>query len=64
MVGTLKYNSVAIAIGSMAYKYQEVDLAQIQHEFESKPNFLLKIIPHVNGEDVKISLNLTRFRPN
>jgi acetoacetate decarboxylase len=32
----------------MGYKHREADLAQVRDSLE-KPNFLLKIIPHVDG---------------
>lgn len=54
MVGSLKYNSVDIAIGSMGFKYNPLDREKIKKEFETKPNFLLKIIPHANGRDTSL----------
>ncbi|MBV8603160.1 MAG: acetoacetate decarboxylase [Pelomonas sp.] len=48
LVGTLDYGPVRVATGTMGYKHRELDLA---HETArlAGPNFLLKIIPHVDG---------------
>lgn len=54
LLGNLKYNSVEIAIGTMGYKYQELDKQKIQHDLISKNIYLLKIIPHPNGKDASI----------
>ena len=48
LVGTLNYGSVRIATGTMGYKHRTLDLA-IEAERLSAPNFLLKVIPHVDG---------------
>ena len=48
LVGTLDYGPVRIATGTMGYKHREADLAQVKASLEA-PNFLLKIIPHVDG---------------
>jgi acetoacetate decarboxylase len=48
LVGTLDYGPVRVATGTMAYKHKQVDLATIKATL-SAPNFLLKIIPHVDG---------------
>jgi acetoacetate decarboxylase len=48
LVGTLDYGPLRIATGTMGYKYRDADLAHIQASLE-EPNFLLKIIPHVDG---------------
>ncbi len=48
LVGTLDYGPVRVATGTMGYKHQEADLAQVRGSLEA-PNFLLKIIPHVDG---------------
>src|SRR6202030_818666 len=37
-----------VATGTMGYKHREVNLAQVKASLEA-PNFLLKIIPHVDG---------------
>jgi acetoacetate decarboxylase len=48
LVGTLDYGPVRVATGSMGYKHQQADLAAVKAALEA-PNFLLKIIPHVDG---------------
>ena len=54
LLGTVKYNSVDVAFGTMEYKYQELDKQAIKKALEETPNFLLKTIPHVNSKDVSI----------
>jgi acetoacetate decarboxylase len=48
LVGTLDYGPVRVATGTMGYKHKQADLAAIKQSLEA-PNFLLKIIPHVDG---------------
>jgi acetoacetate decarboxylase len=48
LVGTLDYGPLRVATGTMGYKHGEADLAQVGHSLAA-PNFLLKIIPHVDG---------------
>ncbi len=48
LIGTLHYGSCRIAIATMGYKHQELDKADVLKSLQS-PNFLLKIIPHVDG---------------
>jgi acetoacetate decarboxylase len=49
MIGTLDYGSVRIATGTMGYKHCVVkDLKAVKASLEA-PNFLLKIMPHVDG---------------
>jgi acetoacetate decarboxylase len=48
LVGTLDYGPIRVATGTMGYKHSEADLAQVKASLEA-PNFLLKIIPHVDG---------------
>src|SRR5205814_9994672 len=48
LVGTLDYGPLRVATGTMGYKHREADLAQVKASLAS-PNFLLKIIPHVDG---------------
>lgn len=48
LVGTLHLGSALCAMGSMGYKHQDLDPAPILREL-SQPNFLIKIIPHVDG---------------
>lgn len=54
LVGTLKYNSLPVAVGTMGFKYQELDAEKLQHGMETTPNYLLKIIPHANGRDMSV----------
>jgi len=48
LVGTLDYGSVRVATGTMGYKHEAADRAAVLSSLE-QPNFLLKIIPHVDG---------------
>ena len=48
LVGTLHYGSVCIATATMGFKHTEVDAATVLASLAA-PNFLLKIIPHVDG---------------
>ncbi len=48
MVGTLHYGSTLCATASMGYKHQAVDPAIVLKAL-AEPNYLLKIIPHVDG---------------
>jgi acetoacetate decarboxylase len=48
MVGTLNYGPVCVATATMGYKHKAADHAAIKAALE-EPNFLLKIIPHVDG---------------
>ena len=48
LVGTLNYCSVRIATGTMGYKHRAVDTS-VEARKLAAPNFLLKIIPHVDG---------------
>lgn len=48
LIGTLDYGTLRVATGTMGYKHREADLAQVKAALE-EPNFLLKIIPHVDG---------------
>jgi acetoacetate decarboxylase len=49
LVGTLDYGPLRVATGTMGYKHRQADLAQVRASLEA-PNFLLKIIPHVDGK--------------
>jgi acetoacetate decarboxylase len=65
LLGTLDYGRIRLATGTMGYKYQTRDAAAMARDM-SEPNYLLKIIPHVdctprivelvryNFEDVKL----------
>src|SRR5215470_4688168 len=48
LVGTLDYGPVRVATGTMGYKHHAADLDAIRASLTT-PNFLLKIIPHVDG---------------
>ena len=48
LVGTLDYGPVRIATGTMGFKHKTADLAAVKTSMAST-NFLLKIIPHVDG---------------
>ena len=48
IVGTLHYGSVLCACATMGFKHVAIDKDAIKHSME-KPNFLIKIIPHVDG---------------
>jgi acetoacetate decarboxylase len=48
LVGTLDYGSVRIATGTMGYKHRALDISSEERKLTA-PNFLLKIIPHVDG---------------
>ena len=48
LVGTLDYGKVRIAKATMGFKHREADHAAVTAALAA-PNFLLKIIPHVDG---------------
>jgi acetoacetate decarboxylase len=48
MVGRLDYGPVHVAFMTMGYKHRAVDLEEVRTALEA-PNYLLKIIPHVDG---------------
>jgi acetoacetate decarboxylase len=48
IVGTLDFGPVRVATGTMGYKYKNADLDAVRASLAA-PNFLLKIIPHVDG---------------
>jgi acetoacetate decarboxylase len=48
LVGALDYGPVRVATGTMGYKHRAADVAAVKASLEA-PNFLLKIIPHVDG---------------
>lgn len=48
IVGTLHYGSVLCATGTMGYKHREADHDSVLAALAA-PNFLIKIIPHVDG---------------
>ena len=48
LVGTLDYSETRVATGTMGFKHKTLDPKAIQASLLA-PNFLLKIIPHVDG---------------
>jgi len=48
LVGTLDYGPVRVATGTMGYKHFPADAGGVLKAL-AQPNFLLKIIPHVDG---------------
>jgi acetoacetate decarboxylase len=48
LIGELYYGPLRVAVGTMGYKHREADLAATKASMET-PNWLLKIIPHVDG---------------
>lgn len=48
LVGTLDYGDVRVATSTMGYKHSTLDSSAIKESLAG-PNFLLKIIPHVDG---------------
>jgi acetoacetate decarboxylase len=48
LLGTLDYGAVRVATATMGYKHKELDIAE-QAKRLAGPNYLLKIIPHVDG---------------
>lgn len=48
LLGTLEYGPCRIATATMGYKYETLDAKQIAKSMTA-PNYLLKIIPHVDG---------------
>ncbi|MBS0319646.1 MAG: acetoacetate decarboxylase [Proteobacteria bacterium] len=48
LVGTLHYGAVQVAVATMGYKHHAVDTGPVLAALTA-PNFLLKIIPHVDG---------------
>ncbi len=48
LVGSLSYGSIKVAIATMGYKHRALEIAPIGAAIRA-PNFLLKIVPHVDG---------------
>jgi len=48
LVGTLDYGSVRVATGTMGFKHKSLDADTVTKSLAA-PNYLLKIIPHVDG---------------
>lgn len=49
LIGEMYYQGVRVALGTMGYKYKTLDMKEIEKDFSATPNYLLKIIPHVDG---------------
>jgi acetoacetate decarboxylase len=49
LLGTLDYGTQRIATGTMGYKYEPLDLEVERKKLADTPNYLLKVIPHVDG---------------
>ncbi len=47
LLGTLDYGAVRVATGTMGFKHRALDLAKVKASM-LQPNYLLKIIPHVD----------------
>lgn len=54
LVGTLHYNDQPVARGTMGYKYKELDTKELQKKMEQEPNYLLKILPDVDGQTARV----------
>jgi acetoacetate decarboxylase len=48
LMGTLDYSGFRVATGTMGFKHTALDCAAIRRDLEA-PNFLLKVLPHVDG---------------
>ena len=48
LVGTLDYGPIRVATGTMGYKHRALDIRPVVASLKA-PNFLLKVIPHVDG---------------
>ncbi|WP_204271133.1 acetoacetate decarboxylase family protein, partial [Escherichia coli] len=48
LIGTLDYGPVRVATGTMGFKHRPV-AAEAVARSQAAPNYLLKIIPHVDG---------------
>lgn len=49
LLGTLDYGTQRVATGSMGYKHETLDMIREQDGLAQTPNYLLKVIPHVDG---------------
>ncbi len=49
LVGQLDYGPVRVATATMGYKHRALDALAVGRQLAAAPNFLLKIIPHVDG---------------
>ena len=59
LVGALDYGPVRVATGTMGYKHKTLDREAVRRAL-LQPNFLLKIIPHVDGKRPRV-LELVRY---
>ena len=48
LIGTLDMHGVRVATGSMGYKHEALDHDEVMKSL-TQPNFMVKIIPHVDG---------------
>ncbi|OJW54013.1 MAG: acetoacetate decarboxylase [Alphaproteobacteria bacterium 41-28] len=48
LIGQLHYENCQVALATMGYKYKELDILEVQKSLLA-PNYLLKIIPDVDG---------------
>lgn len=60
LVGTLDYGRIRLATGTMGYKYQTRDATQMARDL-AEPNYLLKIVPHVDCTPRVLELVRYRF---
>jgi acetoacetate decarboxylase len=49
LLGTLDYGTQRVATGTMGYKYRPLDLETERKKLADVPNYLLKVLPHVDG---------------
>ena len=49
LMGTLDYSDFRVATGTMGFKHQTLDVEKVRASMAG-PNYLLKIIPHVDGK--------------
>jgi acetoacetate decarboxylase len=49
LLGTVDYGTQRIATGTMGYKHRMLDIETERAKLANTPNYLLKIIPHVDG---------------
>lgn len=49
LIGELDYGTVRVATATMGYKHKTLDTEAAARSLADTPNFLLKIIPHVDG---------------
>src|ERR1700761_2293932 len=49
LLGTLDYGTQRIATGTMGYKHRMIDIEAERAKLADTPNYLLKVIPHVDG---------------